>query len=351
MPTVIDSERLVDLLDRQRPGIVDIGERFADRDLGDAGHGDDVAWSCLGSLDAIERLGDVELGHLRSLDGAVGPAPGDLLPLADRAVADPADRQATDVRGRVEIRDESLERMLVVVRRGRDRLEQEIEEGPQVVRERIDREAGFTGLGVAIDDRELDLALVGVEVEEQLVDLVHDLVHAGVRSVDLVDDEDDAQTGLERLPEDEPRLRERPFAGVHEQEHTVDHPQPSLDLTAEVGMARRVDDVDLRRAVADGRVLREDGDALLALQVHRVHHALGNILVRAERSGLPEHRVDQRGLAVVDVCHDGDVPDVVARQHRRRVAAAAGAGADRRVLHPAYACTTTGLRGDATMVA
>ena len=88
-------------------------------------------------------------------------------------------------------------------------------------------------------------------------------------------------------------------------------------------MARRVDDVDLRLAVADGRVLGEDRDALLALEVHRVHHALGDVLVRAERAGLPQHRVDERRLAVVDVRHDGDVPDVVALGHRSRVAAAA----------------------------
>ena len=42
----------------------------------------------------------------------------------------------------------------------------------------------------------------------------------------------------------------------------------------------RVDDVDLRLAVADRGVLGEDRDALLALEVHRVHHPLGDVLVR-----------------------------------------------------------------------
>ena len=83
-------------------------------------------------------------------------------------------------------------------------------------------------------------------------------------------------------------------------------------------------------AVADGGVLREDRDALLALQVHRVHHALGDVLVRAERAGLPQHGVDERRLAVVDVRHDGDVSDVVALGHRRQ-----GSGGRPRLCRPA----------------
>ena len=68
-------------------------------------------------------------------------------------------------------------------------------------------------------------------------------------------------------------------------------------------------------AVADGGVLGEDRDALLALEVHRVEDALGDVLVLAEGAGLPEHGVDERRLAVVDVGDDGDVADVCAQRH------------------------------------
>ena len=62
----------------------------------------------------------------------------------------------------------------------------------------------------------------------------------------------------------------------------------------------------------DRRLLGEDRDALLALEVARVHHPVDDGLVRAERAGLAEHRVDERGLAVVDVGDDRDVAQVVA---------------------------------------
>ena len=56
-----------------------------------------------------------------------------------------------------------------------------------------------------------------------------------------------------------------------------------------------------------GGVLGQDGDAALALEVVVVHHPLGHLLVGAERAALPQQRVDERGLAVVDVRDDGDV--------------------------------------------
>ena len=75
-------------------------------------------------------------------------------------------------------------------------------------------------------------------------------------------------------------------------------------------MAGRVDDVDVHVAVLDARVLGQDRDAALALDVAGVHHALGNLLVVAERAGLLEHLVDERRLAMVDVRDNGNVAEI-----------------------------------------
>ena len=120
---------------------------------------------------------------------------------------------------------------------------------------------------------------------------------------------------LERLAQHEARLRERALTRVDEQQHTVDHRERALDLAAEVGVTGRVDDVEDHVAVADRRVLGEDRDALLALEVVRVHDPLVDVLVGAERAGLPQQGVDQRGLAVVDVGDDRDIAQIRARGH------------------------------------
>jgi hypothetical protein len=89
-----------------------------------------------------------------------------------------------------------------------------------------------------------------------------------------------------------------------------DHGQDALHLAAEIGVARRVDDVDARVLPDDRRRLGKDGDASFLLEVVRIHHALGDALVFTERPGLRQQLVDERRLAVVDVGDDGDVAQV-----------------------------------------
>ena len=91
-------------------------------------------------------------------------------------------------------------------------------------------------------------------------------------------------------------------------------------------MSGRVDDVDLYAAVVDGGVLGQDGDAALALEGEGVHDALHHLFVGAEDTALVQHRVDQRGLAVIDVRDDRDVADVLSSDFRALRHAVPGKG-------------------------
>ena len=220
---------------------------------------------------------------------------------------------------RVEVRHEGLERARLVAPGRRDvlddRLEQRHEVGP--LDPLLGRGPAVTRRG--IQGREVDLIVGCVEVHEQLEHRVDDLGDPGVVAVHLVDDQDHGQALLERLAKDEASLRKRPFGCVHEEQDSVDHRQAALHLAAEVGVARRVDDVYLDLApvlgrVAEGSVLGEDRDPALALLVARVHHPLHELLVCGEGARLAQHGVDQGRLAVVDVGDDRDVPEL---EHRR----------------------------------
>ncbi len=112
---------------------------------------------------------------------------------------------------------------------------------------------------------------------------------------------------LERLAQHVARLRQRALGRVDQQHHAVDHRQHALDFPTEIRVARRVDDVDDDVLIVNRGVLGQDRDAALALEFVAVHRALGDPLVGAKHTGLPKHRVDQRGLAMVHVRHDRDV--------------------------------------------
>jgi hypothetical protein len=120
----------------------------------------------------------------------------------------------------------------------------------------------------------------------------------------------------QRLAQHEAGLRQRPLGRVDEQQHAVDHRQAALHLPAEVGVARRVDDVDdghraVRVLAVHGGVLRQDRDALFLLQVTRVHQAFdGVVAAMGQCAGLPQHRINQCRLAVIDVSDDGDVSEI-----------------------------------------
>jgi len=152
------------------------------------------------------------------------------------------------------------------------------------------------------------------------VALGDDLGDTRVGAVGLVDQQDHRQRRGQGLAQDEAGLRQRPLGGVDEEHDTVDHGQSALDLATEVGVAGGVDDVDddlgaVGLTTVHRGVLREDGDALLALEVTGVHHPVDDLFSLGEDAGLAKHRVDQSGLAVVDVRHDRDVTEVRSSIH------------------------------------
>jgi len=114
----------------------------------------------------------------------------------------------------------------------------------------------------------------------------------------------------QRFFQDEARLGQGAFTRVHQQHGAVHHVEAAFDFAAEIGMSRRIDDIDFDAPVFHGRVFCRDRDAALLFQGHRVHHAVFHRLIGAEDAGLLEHGVEQRGLAVVNMRNDGNISQV-----------------------------------------
>ena len=284
-----------------------VGDGLSDRDVFDSRKTDDVSGERVVDVDAPEPLEGEELRDFRVVERSIELANGDRVADFHPSVEDPADRNPAQVVAGIEVRHEHLERRLTITARRRHRIDDGVEQRTEVRSLLRGFQAGRARPRARVQDRKIELFLRGVEVDEEVVDLVEDLLWTRVRPIDLVDHDDRGQSPFQGLAQDEPGLWQRPFRGVHEQQHAVDHGQRPFDLSAEIGVTRRVDDVDEGVAVVDGGVLREDGDAALALQIRVVHRTLRDPLVRAEDAALVEHGVDERRLAVVDVRDDRDV--------------------------------------------
>ena len=222
-------------------------------------------------------------------------------------VEDAADAHAPEVVVVVERRDLKLQGLVVGPLRFAhvvdDRLQQRLEIGGLLFE--LVLRPPF--LARCVEDGEIELIVGRFEVDEEIEDHVEHFVGPSVGSVDLVDHDDRLKPELQRFAQHELRLRHRPFERVDQQQDRVDHLQHPLDLTAEIGVSGRIDDVDLVVVPTDRGALRVDRDAAFAFQVVRIHRPLLELTVSGDRLGLFQELVDQGGFPVVDVGDDGDV--------------------------------------------
>ena len=328
---VIDGEehaqgRLVDLDPGQGDRVGGISQRVADVDQRGPHHSDDIASFRLVHIDPTELVENQHAISGTSFDHAVGLEQGEFLPLLDPTRGDPPDADPADVFGEVERGAEHLERAVGVDLGTGDLLDDQVEERLDVARprRRVVRREAAPARGENV--REVELFFAGAEFDEAVEDLVEDLVGPSVGAVNLVDHDDRPDAVGERLAQNELGLRHRPFERVDQHKRTVGHLQGSFDLAAEIGVPRRVDDVDLRRAVVDRDVLRQDCDPPLPLLRVRVEDAILGELNSPELAGLAQHDVDQSGLAMVNVGNNRHVADVIASGHEEEVRQKGGAG-------------------------
>ncbi len=324
---LLDLERRQDLVRR-----VGRRDRITHSQLLESRDPDDVAGRDLLDLFALDAPGHPEPARRR------GIAPGDL-PVARLAV-DPARRAADELLPAAmdtlehaaaadpaqvvapgERRDLHPERGVDHGVRRRHALDDRLEERRhplvRVLLQVADEPPRQPG---AVEDREVRLLVGRAQLEEQVEGVVERLIGIGVRPVDLVEEHDRPEAALQRPHEHVPRLRHRTLVGVHQEERPVDHRQHPLDLPAEVRVPRSVDDVDPVPLPLDRAVLGADRDAPLALEIARVHDALGHLGPVPEDVRRLEDRVDERGLPVVDMGDDRQVPDTIGRRHVSRAA-------------------------------
>ena len=158
-------------------------------------------------------------------------------------------------------------------------------------------------------DRHLHVERV---VRELLLQHLRDAPVVAAGAVHLVDEGEARNLVAAHLAVDRDRLRLHAGDRVEHQDGAVEHAQRALDFDGEVDVAGRVDDVDAVLAPLAERGGGLDRDALLTLQIHRVHLGADAVLAahlvnRVDTAGVIKDALGERGLARVDVGRDADV--------------------------------------------
>ena len=109
-------------------------------------------------------------------------------------------------------------------------------------------------------------------------------------------------------------LRLDALAGIDNQQRALACGERAVDLVGEVDVAGRVDQIEdvilaVIGVVVQAHGLRLDGNAALALDVHRIEH-LFHHLALLQPAGRLDQPVGKRGFAVVDMRDDGEIANV-----------------------------------------
>ena len=219
-----------------------------------------------------------------------------LLAPGEQAVHDPdvGDDAPVGVVDRVE--DQRPGRRVAIAVRGRDLLDDRVQQVGD----------SLAGLG-------RDLEHVRDRAADDVGDLGGVLLRLRRRQVDLVQHRDQVQVGLDGQVQVGERLRLDPLRGVDQQDRALAGGQRPGHLVGEVDVAGRVDQVQhvlvtVRRRPGQPDGLALDRDAALALDVHPVQVLRAHLPV-GDHAGVLQHPVRERGLAVIDVRDDAEVPD------------------------------------------
>ena len=299
------------------------GKRVAYGDVGGAVHPDDVAGVDVVHLLALEAArhpevgaarvlgaGDLPVGVAALLAGPLGGSAHQLFSALVGAFEHPAAADAPQIVTPSQGGDLHAEGGVHLGLGRGDVLHYGLEEGVHALVRVLVGVADYPAFqGRAVDHGEVGLVVGGPQLEEEVEGLVEGAVRIGLGSVDLVDHHYGTESQAQSPHEHVAGLRHGALVGVDQQEHGVDHGEYALYFTGEVGVPGRVDDVDEVPVPLHRAVLGADGYAPLSLQVVVVHDPLFDALVVAEDVGLTEDRIDQGGLAVVDVGDDGHIAD------------------------------------------
>ena len=147
---------------------------------------------------------------------------------------------------------------------------------------------------------------------DHFFDLLANALRLGRGQIDLVDYRNNFEIMVQREISIGERLRFHALRCVHHQQRAFARLQAARNFVGKIHVAGRIDQIELIPVAVVGLVIepdgmRFDGDAALALEIHRIEHLRHHFALRKRARGF-QKPVGQGAFAVVDMRNDGEIP-------------------------------------------
>ncbi len=152
----------------------------------------------------------------------------------------------------------------------------------------------------------------GIEADQRL-DLFANPLRLRRRQVDFIDHRNDFEIVMQRQISIRQRLRLYALRCVNHKQRAFASLQTARNFVRKIDVARRIDQIELIlnaafRNISQSNGVRFDGDAALALQIHRVENLRHHLPLRQGVRRF-EKAIGQRRLAVIDMRDDTEISD------------------------------------------
>src|SRR5437667_956989 len=305
------NRRRIDIHKLKRRPFFAICQGFADINFLETGQANDVAGGRVFYFHLLQSRVGKERRDCSPLMAAIAVDADDRVANYYATTDDAPERNSSEVITVIQIRDEHLKEWLARNFWRRHMLHDRLKERRHVLVVFVQFAHGKTVLRAGVNDWEIELLVGCFKFDEEIENLVQDFMRTRVFSVDLVDDNNRLQFVLQRLAQNKTRLRLWPIVRIDNKQHAIHHFHDSLDFAPKIRVAGGINDVDPIAVPLESCVLRANRDPFFALEIHRIHHALFNLLIGAKRARLAQQLIDQRCLAVIDVRYDGDITNFI----------------------------------------
>ncbi len=208
-------------LERRRP--LDFCDRLADLNAFNAGNGDDLSRGHLLRFHAFQPLEGKQFRNSRGGQRPVALGNPRFRIAAQRAIEHATDRDATQKVAVIQIRNLNLQRRCGIARRRGNMLHNRFEQRTQILRPITHLCVRHAGLRVGVEHREIELVFCRIQIDKQVIDFVQHGFRARIGAINLIQHDDRRELSLQRFLQHVARLRQRPFAGIHQQNHAIHH--------------------------------------------------------------------------------------------------------------------------------